>query len=304
MTISTPPFWYAPRGRIAALLGPAAWLYAQGRRLHARNVPAAPALPTICVGNMVAGGSGKTPTARALMALARAEGLTQTPCFVTRGYGGDESRLLAHDAPVIVAIDRREATAQAAARGADLAIMDDGFQNPHMRATINIVVIDGKSGFGNGCLLPAGPLREPVAEGLARADAFVFIGNDDHDIRRLLPQEKPVFTARIEVPDSFAADRNAHYVGFAGLGRPEKFHDTLRDYGLHVVAFKSFPDHHRYRPADIHSLRALGRRLDATLITTEKDAMRLPPDFTPLVMPVVLIFDDPAAVVRFLKERL
>src|SRR5690606_24191631 len=136
-------------------------------------------IPVICIGNMVAGGSGKTPVARAVMTLLRDEKIAQTPAFLTRGYGQDEAELLKQDAPVIIAADRGEGVRRAATQGTDIIVMDDGFQNPHLAATVNIVVIDGAAGFGNGCLLPAGPLREPLAAGFMRADAFVIVGADE-----------------------------------------------------------------------------------------------------------------------------
>jgi tetraacyldisaccharide 4'-kinase len=301
MKFKTPAFWYAPRGWQSAALIPAAALYGIGRSLHSRTQPIIPQTKLICIGNLVAGGSGKTPAARALMQLVRANNIATNPMFLTRGYGADESKLLANDAPTITTSNRIQGVTDATAHGADLIIMDDGFQNPHIRATINLVVIDGAVGFGNQCLLPAGPLREPLSSGFARADGFILIGDDKHNIRRLLPPEKPVFTASIDVAPAFTADKSQLYVGFAGLGRSEKFHDTLKSYGLNVVHFVSYPDHHPYRTHDINELVALGRRLSATLITTEKDAMRLPRDFAPLVMPITLTYDDPAALINFLR---
>lgn len=304
MKMKTPAFWYAPRGWMSAALVPLAGLYALGRAVHGRPVAPPPPLPVICIGNIVAGGSGKTPAARALMALVRAHDIARDPVFLTRGYGGDEARLLERDAPTIVAADRRQGLREAAARDCGLVIMDDGFQNPHIRATVNLVVIDGAAGFGNQCLLPAGPLRERLDKGLARADGFILIGTDRHNVRRILPAAKPVFTARIEPVPAAAPDRTRRYIGFAGLGRPEKFHDTLRGCGLDVVHFVAYPDHYAYRPRDIAQLTALGRALDAVLITTEKDAMRLPASFTPEILPIRLQYDDPAALLSFVRERL
>jgi tetraacyldisaccharide 4'-kinase len=301
----TPSFWYAPRGWQSFLLAPAAMLYGMGRTLHAnRKRPQSPALPVICVGNIVAGGTGKTPAARALLALVREEQIARNPCFITRGYGNDESRLLERDAPVIVTHDRLLGADRARKSDADIAIMDDGFQNPDIRATINIVVIDGAVAFGNECLLPAGPLREHLADGFTRADAFIIIGSDRQNIGARLPAEKPVFTATLRPRAGFTAVPGRAYVAFAGLGRPQKFRDTLAECGITVVAFVEFPDHHPYSRADIAKLVALGRAHDADLITTEKDAVRLPRDFTPSVLPVELVFDDRAGLVAFLRREL
>ena len=300
----TPGFWYEKRGWQSALLAPAAALYGMGRRLHARAAAQTPALPAICVGNIVAGGSGKTPAARALMTLSLDEHIAAKPYFLTRGYGDDESRLLENDAPVIVDSDRLHGVRRAADAGADLVIMDDGFQNPHIRAHINIVVIDGAVAFGNECLIPAGPLREPLARGLARADAFIIIGPDRHHAVRRLPAGKPVFAAALRPRTGFAVVKTHRYVAFAGLGRPQKFRDTLEQCGVNIAAFVDFPDHHPYKRRDIQKLIELARSCDADLITTEKDAARLPPGFTPAVLPIELVFDDRAAVAAFLRRGL
>ena len=300
----TPSFWYAPRGWQSALLAPAAAIYGFGRALHARKTPQSPPLPVICVGNIIAGGTGKTPTARAVMALVRDQQLARAPHFLTRGYGNDETRLLERDAPVIVAYDRLDGALRAQKSGADLVIMDDGFQNPGIRAAINIVVIDGAVAFGNECLLPAGPLREPLADGFARADAFIIIGADRHNVRARLPAAKPIFTAALRPRAGFAPAPGRTYVAFAGLGRPQKFRDTLDECGVPVAAFVDFPDHHPYSRADIRKLVDLARAADADLITTEKDAARLPRDFTPAVLPVELVFDDQASLAAFLRRGL
>lgn len=301
----TPSHWYAPRGLYALAMLPAAWAYGWGRKIHvASSKPQRPPLPVICIGNIVAGGSGKTPTARAVMALAQSGKIAHAPSFLTRGYGGDEAALLKHDAPVIIAADRMAGLRRAAAQGADLVIMDDGFQNPHLAATINIVVIDGAAGFGNGCLIPAGPLREPLAAGFARAHAFVLIGADRHNVRAQLPAGKPVFTAQLAVDTAHAPDKAPRYLAFAGLGRPEKFRDTLVAHGYDVAHFMSYADHHPYSATDAAHLLALAEKYDAQLITTEKDAMRLPAGFTAAVLPVRLQWDDAAAVLAFLRAGL
>lgn len=302
MAWRTPHFWYQPRGLCAAALMPFAALYSLGRALHVCGATAEkPAIPVICIGNIVAGGGGKTPAARAVMALLQARHIARNPHFLTRGYGADESRLLAADAPTITAPDRIAGIAAAQKSGADMIVMDDGFQNPHLRATVNMIVIDGTAGLGNGCLLPAGPLREKPNKAWERADGFIFAGDDHHNLRAALPPEKPVFFARIAAQDS-GIDRTKNYVAFAGLARPEKFHDTLRAIGLNVVAFVPLPDHHKYSKTDIARLVALGRQLGADLITTEKDATKLPPDFTPAVLPITMYFDDPDSLADFLKN--
>lgn len=302
--LKTPDFWYQPRGWQSAALLPAAALYAMGRRIHANTVAQTPALPTICIGNIVAGGSGKTPAARALMTLALEDHLAHKPYFLTRGYGGDESRLLERHAPVIIDADRLNGARRAADAGGDMIIMDDGFQNPHIRAHLNIVVIDGAVAFGNECMIPAGPLREPLNDALLRADAFIIVGIDRHHARARLPVDKPVFTATLRPRVGFSVVSTHPYIAFAGLGRPQKFLDTLREARVLVVEFVPFPDHHAYTRADIDKLNTLARNYSANLITTEKDAARLPADFTAAVLPIEMIFDDRDKISAFLRQGL
>lgn len=324
----TPDFWYntkSPGARaLASLLAPLSLLYATGRKIHAaRRRPCHAGIPVLCIGNLTAGGSGKTPAAIALLSLIRPNGLAKNPFFLSRGYGGtlsgpvrvdphhhdfravgDEPLLLARHAPTIVARDRRAGAALAKAQGADLIVLDDGFQNPSLFKDISIVVIDGASGFGNGRLLPAGPLRESVATALPRLDAFVMIGPDKHHLRPLLPPEKPVFRAGFRV--TAPPDPARRWLAFAGMGRPKKFRASIESLGLALAGWETFPDHYAYTYGDLAGLQARAHALGAALLTTEKDALRLPPDFAAQVttLPVVLDIEEENAIVAFLKERL
>src|SRR5471032_2077806 len=189
-----PDFWQR-RGAAAALLAPLGWLYGATVASKARSSKGFdPGLPVICVGNLTAGGSGKTPIAIAIAEMLRAKG--HRPYFLTRGYGGstsgpalatrghsaqvmgDEALLLARTAPTIVARDRAAGARLAAEKGASVLVMDDGHQNFTLRKTLSLVVVDAETGFGNGFPIPAGPLRESVAQGLARADAVVLVGSE------------------------------------------------------------------------------------------------------------------------------
>src|SRR5947209_10030666 len=210
-----PEFWHEPPGLAANLLAPvgAAWdLAARLRRAVAR--PYRAPVPVLCVGNLVAGGSGKTPIVLSLAGMLREAGIAVH--IVTRGYGGDlagpvrvdpdrhdaiavgdEALLLAASAPCWVARDRAAGSAAAAEAGAAIILLDDGFQNPSVAKDLSLVVVDSEYGFGNGRVMPAGPLREPVAPGLARTDAILLIGDAP------APQELgavpcPIFRAALE----------------------------------------------------------------------------------------------------------
>lgn len=332
MTLKTPAFWYRKNGSPAPLaermLAPVSCLYALGRRAHLkfRPAPYKAEIPVLCVGNAVAGGSGKTPAALALMDVIRKAGLARNPYFLSRGYGGrvkgpaivdplmsagecgDEPLLLAASSPVVIAASRPEGARFCAEHGADLALMDDGLQNPALHKDLGFLVIDGAAGFGNGRLLPAGPLRERLEEAFDRADAFILIGKDSRNVTALLPPGKPLFHAHIK-PSLSPALTNVKkpVIAFAGIGRPEKFYQMLTALGVDVAGWHPFPDHYRYTAHDLERLKAEAQAGDAALLTTEKDAVRLRGmgiEADILTVPIRLEFENPQAVLDFLASRL
>jgi tetraacyldisaccharide 4'-kinase len=303
------------RGPTALLLAPLGTVYGASVAWKARHAkPYRAAARVICVGNLTAGGSGKTPVALALGARLKARG--ESVFFLTRGYGGaehgpaqvqsdssaarmgDEALLLARTAPTIVARDRAEGAAYAIARGANTIVMDDGHQNFTLAKDLSIVVVDGESGFGNGLMIPAGPLREPVAQGLSRTDAVVIMGHGDPDLGAY---KGPVLRARLFA--SGDAFRGRRVFAFAGIGRPEKFLASLEKAGAIVTGTQFFADHHPYRDAEIAALKA--RAGDAELVTTEKDLVRLNAESRAgvTVLPVKACFDDEAALDRLLDSK-
>lgn len=311
-----PGFWYGPPGWAAVALTPLSWLWRLGGALRATKPQAAP-VPVLCVGNLVAGGTGKTPVVRDLVARLRSRDVAAAS--LSRGHGGrlpgpqlvdpvrhdagdvgDEPLLLAMSNPAWIGRDRVAAARAMAAAGVDAIIMDDGFQNHALRKDLSLIVVDGGAGFGNGRVMPAGPLREPVDTGLSRADALVVIGEGPGlAAARAVAGACPLLTARL-VPDGAVADglRDRPVLAFAGIGRPAKFFATLRDTGARLVAECSFDDHHPFSEAELSTLAAHAVREGAILVTTEKDAMRLTPAWRERVMtlPVRLSWDDPAAV--------
>ena len=320
-----PAFWRRPPGALAAALAPASWLWLLGGAIRRRRArPLRAPIPVICVGNLTAGGAGKTPTTLAVLAALAERGVAAHA--VSRGYGGsergprrvalddpaarvgDEPLLLAAQAPTWVARDRAAGVAAAAAAGAEVAVLDDGFQNPGVLKDLSLVVVDAETAFGNGRVIPAGPLREPVAEGLARADAVVLIGEDAHADATLAAwpalAARPVLRARLAPLPTGLPLEGAAVVAFAGIARPEKFFATLRGLGARLVAAHGFPDHAPHAPALIRRMVAEARAADAMLVTTEKDAVRLPPALRREVMaiPVRLVFDDPAALAALFPE--
>lgn len=311
--MQAPEFWMAGKAdwRSAALTPAAAvYAWATARRMMKTASWSAP-FPVISVGNLVAGGAGKTPVALDLCARLRT--LKRRPSVVLRGYGGtetgplrvnasihsaqavgDEALLHAQETPTWVAADRRAGVEGAVAAGTDVIVLDDAHQNPAVHSDLKIVVVDGAYGFGNGRVIPAGPLREPVDVGLSRADALVLLGDDDAGALERVPATCPVLRADV-VADGDWSGRSV--VAFAGIGRPEKVFATLRRAGADVVKTQSFPDHHNYRDADLTELTEHARRSDATVVTTTKDFVRLPlalRDAVETVSVRIKWHDDPA----------
>lgn len=319
-----PAFWQSDTwtGRILAPLGT---LYAAAGVLRRRFVvPRRAGVPVICVGNATAGGSGKTPVAIDVARRLQLRGLQVH--LLTRGYKGrlggpvqvnplahgsadvgDEPLLLARAAPTWVSRDRVAGADAAVAEGAQAIVMDDGLQNPSLIKDLSLLVIDGGVGFGNGRVVPAGPLRETPARALARSDAAVLLGGDATGVARTLPRELPLLRARVEVDRVTALRLNGMRVfAFCGIGRPAKFFETLRELGAELVETRSFADHHTYRPSELRGLLDLARRGGLTPVTTEKDAMRLPSWAQARVetVPIALAWDDDAPLDRLLAQAI
>lgn len=297
---------------LRALLTPVSWAYAwaAARRLRTTVSRHAPA-PVVCVGNLTVGGAGKTPIARAIRAQLGPHAHT-----LSRGYGGravgplrvtpdmsaaevgDEPLLHARDGPAWVARDRFAGALAAAQAGAHAIIMDDGFQNPSLAKDLSLLAVDPGFGIGNGYVFPAGPLRERLADGLARADAIVMLHNTAIERPRfdwLSRFKKPVLHARLVAS---AAPPEGKLVAFAGLARPEKFFDTLQALGASLEETVPYADHHPYSDDELNWLAQLADERGAQLITTEKDAARLAPEWRArvAVLPVIAQFEDDAAL--------
>jgi len=324
-----PAFWSTDAGRSSgaltrALLSPLGWIYAGLTAQRIRTTVPAPApVPVICVGNLTVGGTGKTPVALTVLDAARRLG--RKPAALSRGHGGrlsgplkvepgvhgarnvgDEPLLLARAAPAYIDANRVGGARLASDEGADLIVMDDGHQNPKLEKNLSLVVVDSVSGWGPGQILPAGPLREPVAAGLARADAVIVMtasADADPGYARLglADLEIPVLQAWLE-PE--AAPPAGPLLAFAGIGRPQKFYDALIARGAELAETASFPDHHVFTRAEIDQLADLAESYGATLITTEKDWVRLPGDVQHAVTawPVRARFAEPARLDALIEQ--
>lgn len=293
-----PKFWYptnkTQKNWQASLLKPFSHIYKHFYDQRTYNAePYKASMPVICVGNAVAGGGGKTPTALYLFNLLKKEKRYANPALLLRGYKGsekgpllvshqntakevgDEPVLLTQYAPVIVAKDKKEGIQFAEHSGFDCLIMDDGYQNPDIEKDLNILVVDER-GFGNGKLLPAGPLREPSEEALQKADIIITKEPVAIGIEEILDEaQKPVFIGRYKVKSKIS--KNIPYVAFSGIAAPEKFRETLEKEGADIKEFYPYPDHYNFDTQTIERLKKIAHDIGdkCQLITTEKDWVRL-----------------------------
>ncbi|MNU58002.1 Tetraacyldisaccharide 4'-kinase [compost metagenome] len=334
MKLNTPRWWYsrdrrhAPVARL--LLKPASWIWAgvTARRI-ARATPVDPGAPVVSIGNLTVGGSGKTPIAREVLRLLRAQGVEAAA--LSRGYGGtlggpvqvnlaihtaaevgDEPLMLAADAPAWIARDRVAGAKAAVAAGAEALVLDDAHQNPALKKTLSLIVVDGETRgdewpFGDGSVFPSGPMREPLKAGLARTDAVIILL--PADLAEADPElvetfgDLPVFIARLEPA---AAPPTGPQVGFAGIAKPWKVERSLIAAGCDLKDFVPFPDHAELSERDFAFLNERAALFDAGLVTTEKDWVRLPPPWRDRIVawPVVAKFGDEEGFVGLLTSFL
>jgi tetraacyldisaccharide 4'-kinase len=288
--MKSPAFWQDAGSPLGWLLAPLGWAYAETtawRLAHGR--PWRAPVPVICVGNLTAGGAGKTPIVRDLARRLEAEG--RNVGILSRGYGGteqgplkvdparhgadrvgDEPLLLSRGAPCWIARDRAAGAKAMTGDGIDIIVMDDGLQNPSLVKDLSIIVADGAAGFGNGRTIPAGPLRETVDAGIRRADTLIVTGDDRYGLVQRFAGRIKTLQADVAIRERLPA---GPLLAFAGIGRPEKFRATLAEAGANIAAFQAFADHHAYSTADLTALAAGARELGAALVTTEKDWVRL-----------------------------
>jgi tetraacyldisaccharide 4'-kinase len=301
-----------------ALLSPLGQAYAASVAYRAAHTePYRSSASVVCVGNLTVGGTGKTPIAMEIARLLIARG--RRTVFLTRGYGGrvrgpafvsvddraihvgDEPLLLATVAPVIVSRDRAAGARLADEHAYDCIVMDDGHQNFSLAKHLSIVVVDAEAGFGNNRVLPAGPLRETGSQGLARADAIII--NGDGNPHGLAEISIPTIHARL-APTCDKSWSGKRAVAFAGIGRPAKFFGSLAALGAQIVEARPYGDHHIYTQSEIARLKARARAENATLVTTEKDYMRLTQAEREGidVVRVRAVFDDRALLDRLLDR--
>lgn len=296
--IKTPVFWNN-KGVVSTALLPLATIWATATHLRDRLAKQVSAdLPVICIGNLTAGGTGKTPLVSLLYDQLIEAG--KSPVIMSRGYGGsqkgplwvdgmlhtaadcgDEPLMLAEGRDVIIGRDRVLAAQAISNRGIhDIILMDDGLQHPYLAKDMTIGVFDGSAGIGNGRLLPAGPMRVAFDDGVASLDIAFINGDDEHDLTKAINGRVPIMTGNVVADPTIIADLgDAPLLAFAGIGRPQRFFRTIEKVGGNLVQSLAFADHHPYTQSDLTRLQEDAIRLGASLITTQKDWIRLPTEW-------------------------
>jgi len=334
-----PRHWQNADHWLAKALMPVASVYASISGLRSRMVvPRRASIPVVCIGNITAGGTGKTPVSIAIA--KRLAALGHRPAFLTRGYGGrlsgplvvdadrahavdvgDEALLLARSFPTIVSANRPKGADMAGFEGAGVVVMDDGFQNPSLHKDASLVVVDASSGLGNGLLIPAGPLRETAEQAISRADGLIIMGQSkergsrtEEIIALARARDLPVFGGALVPTGDTDQWRGKRVIAFAGIGRPEKFFDTLEGLGADIRETQVFGDHHAFTDDEAQALLSRARDGALTLVTTEKDMARLAGSghsgalaelrAHAQTLPVEVTFDDPDALDQLLKARI
>jgi tetraacyldisaccharide 4'-kinase len=318
--MQTAPAFWSHDGLLARVLSPFSAIGAVVTALRVGRPGWQAPVPVVCCGNVTVGGAGKTT-----LVLDLARRLSgRSVHILLRGYGGasrglhrvtpddpvslvgDEALLLAQVAPTWIGGDRARSAQAAVRAGAKILLMDDGLQNPTLVKTGSILVIDGRTGFGNGRVLPAGPLREPVAAAASRCQAAVLIGSDITNATARLPPNLPVLQADLVQDPSITALAGRKILAFTGIALPEKFFGPLRQAGADMVAARPFPDHHFYTADELDQLLREARDLQAMPITTPKDAIRLPAAVRAqvTVIGVGLKWREPGQIDQFLEKMI
>lgn len=334
----TPAFWWRCEGFLSAALSPVSFLYATvADRPFGKGIR--PDIPVLCIGNFVIGGAGKTPLAIALCSRLIEKG--KKPVFLTRGYGGtlsgpnlvdenkdnarlvgDEPLLLCQHAQTVIAADRVAGVRFIASKLlADIIIMDDGFQSAKVQPSHAVLVVDGARGLGNGCVLPAGPLRARLSTQINHADSLLIIQGPTHGAlheaasaaalaNKFSQTGKPVHRAHLKPVLNNAMPKKA--IAFSGIGHPLKFFQLLKESGTDLIEEITFSDHHFFTQKEAEQLLEKADKLQAGLVTTSKDAARLKGNDGALgrladmvqIFEVDVVFNDTAAIDALLTQIL
>ena len=233
-------------------------------------------IPVICVGNIYLGGTGKTPLCIEIFSILK--NLNKKPVFIRKKYDSfkDEKSLLKQVGPVYDDKKRVYALNKAIQNKADIAILDDGFQDFSIKKDLSIICFNEKQWIGNGFTLPSGPLREKLSA-LDRADCVVFNGKKNTKIEnKILEKNKlvKIFYTKYEA-ENIEEFKNKKIICFAGIGNPFNFFNLLKENNLNIFEQIGFLDHYNYSKIELDDLKKKARKNNAFLLTTEKDYLRI-----------------------------
>ncbi len=299
--LKAPKFWYKKEETIySKALYPLSLFFRFGTKIrNLISLEKLSPLPTICIGNIVVGGAGKTPVAMKVCSMLIKSGYK--PHFISKGYAsiikestlvapwhsaksvGDESLLLAEIAKTWIGKNRIKSAQLAKKNGADCLIMDDGFQNPSISKDFSIVVVDGEQEFGNKRVMPSGPLRESIRRGFSRTNVIVVIGEIKKELKKLIPNSIPIFRAKFKITEENIIFKGKNITAFAGIAYPNKFFKTLENQGAKIIKKISYPDHYIYDENDLLSLAEIANKTKTILVTTRKDFVRIPKSYRPII---------------------
>lgn len=309
--MKAPQFWYEPNTWKAKFLYPLGYFYNLLTLLRGKLAkPQSYSCLTICIGNLNVGGTGKTPTTIALAQHFLKKGLQVH--VVSRGYKGkfqgtflvdpqkhksdevgDEPLLMSEFTSVWVSNKRKNGIAAAENAGAQIVLLDDGFQDPSFHKDFSLIVVDGEKGFGNKKCMPAGPLRENIAQGFKRADALVIVGQRIYKFDTF-PTHLKIIHSTLKPIETGMNWKEGKYLAFAGIADPSKFFKTLRSLGANLIDCVALSDHQNLDGQVLKRLERKANSAHAQLVTTEKDAVRLSNTYRKKVLslPVRIEFDD------------
>ncbi len=294
--MKTPIFWNQKQSIISLLLIPFSYIWLLASFLNKKK-PKKFDIPVIKIGNVVAGGAGKTPTVISLTKkLINSKINTH---IILKGYKssasksiqvkkdlhtykevGDEALLCAACATTWVGKNRSESINNAINNGADLVILDDGLQDESILSNLNIIVFNGYQGIGNGRIIPSGPMRENMSKAINKSNLALIIDKDENNIAKLIGDTIPIINSNLIIEDEYINNfKNKNVLAFCGIGYPDKFYKSLKEIGCNILYTKSFPDHYEYSDKDIKKLLKKSQELDTLLITTEKDHVKIMEDY-------------------------
>ena len=320
--LKAPKFWYKKKNTFySSTLYPLSLIFRFGTKLRnilsiKKNAP----IPIICIGNIVVGGAGKTPVSLKIGQLLIKAGYK--PHFISKGYSGlikestlveswhsassvgDESILLSEIASTWIGKNRVKSSILAKNDGADCLIMDDGFQNPSIEKDFSIIVINSEQKFGNNKVMPSGPLRESIKNGLSRTNLVIIIGEITQDLRDTIPSHIPVFSANFNIKKENEIFKGKNIIAFAGIAYPEKFFKSLKEKGAKILKEITYPDHHIYNENDLLSLAEIANKNKSILVSTRKDFVRIPKSYRPLIHTLdgEIIFENEELLTKILSN--